>query len=943
MTSHGPGQNREEIQRYHLEGDGWMDRVKECPVYHPSAEEFADPIRYIRSIQAEASKHGICKIVPPLKCKIPAGLVLRGLDVTAEPQQALKFRARRQEIKPAAAGDKEGKKFQYSHNTYTLQKFEKMARDKFTERFGCSAALPEEHLEAEFWRVLEQGVYNARTGDKRSAFRVEYGNDVEGTGFSRSGLDPLGSSAWNLTALPMEPESTFSLLSPSSAIPGVKEPMLYVGMLFSQFAWHVEDHYLYSINFHHMGAPKTWYGVPAEDALKFEKAASQHIFDATGDAEMLTAANALMNKTTMISPKVLMAGGARVCRAYQQAGEYVVTFPRAYHGGFSNGFNCGEAVNFAMREWFMFGEAARLRYRQLEKRQIIPHEEILCKDALAMACGAAAGADGGAPMAFDKIDTAFQFVSLVMRTKSTLLGLQAKGLALASQPEVGEAWPCYRCFDPKYLCSVLETSAADPSRVVCLRCFCAGDCDIADGVGLVRDNFKAMETRAKDDLLPALAEFERTRTSSSYMSGYDTVFEETLNALKDDSSFAKSNWDVEVLGGFKDLKRLLRAVNEGEADLRESAFREACQKVWDTDLEWNAGDPPGSFVMPPAMKALPHKVRKPPSPPPEAAPGEKRPAAQEAAQKKPKRSGSFSESYPLAGQLVPSNRMLRKVMEYPFEAWAGGNGAKGKAHTIHVLASGDKASRLVTARDFLVPVFQCQESEVDGIVERCFRDAASADPDGNLPGRARVFPAGGRDGDPEDYGPPEQYVLCRRECHALLEVEGAAWAGARRAHALATIAALFAKTQAGYYVVGDAAPEMSAPKCGSRHNNEVVASKEHAAATAPNGAQPSTSAPAGTAVMEGMERPDQELQDGDRAGEHPPVAAPSAAVPMDTAPPPQPQGEGGSPPEAVGAAGTAAADGGGAPGLQGAGVAPGPQSAFSPFAWRNERRGPAVT
>ena len=95
--------------------------------------------------------------------------------------------------------------------------------------------------------------------------------------------------------------------------------------------------------------------------------------------------------------------------------------------------------------------------------------------------------------------------------------------------------------------------------------------------------------------------------------------------------------------------------------------------------------------------------------------------------------------------------------------------------------------------------------------------------------------------------------------------------------------------------------------------------------------------------MEGMERPDQELQDGDRAGEHPPVAAPSAAVPMDTAPPPQPQGEGGSPPEAVGAAGTAAADGGGAPGLQGAGVAPGPQSAFSPFAWRNERRGPAVT
>ena len=40
----------------------------------------------------------------------------------------------------------------------------------------------------------------------------------------------------------------------------------------------------------------------------------------------------------------------------QAAGEFVVTFPRAYHGGFSNGFNCGEAVNFATDDWFPFGE-----------------------------------------------------------------------------------------------------------------------------------------------------------------------------------------------------------------------------------------------------------------------------------------------------------------------------------------------------------------------------------------------------------------------------------------------------------------------------------------------------------------------------------------------------------------------------------------------------------
>ena len=34
--------------------------------------------------------------------------------------------------------------------------------------------------------------------------------------------------------------------------------------------------------------------------------------------------------------------GVRVCRAVQNVGEFVVTFPRAYHAGFSNGYCVGE-------------------------------------------------------------------------------------------------------------------------------------------------------------------------------------------------------------------------------------------------------------------------------------------------------------------------------------------------------------------------------------------------------------------------------------------------------------------------------------------------------------------------------------------------------------------------------------------------------------------------
>jgi hypothetical protein len=84
-------------------------------------------------------------------------------------------------------------------------------------------------------------------------------------------------------------------------------------------------------------------------------------------------------------------------------GEFVITFPRAYHAGFSHGkslslslstsynyfllgsilgFNCGEAVNFASGDWFPTGELARQRYALLKKIPILPYEELLCNEAM---------------------------------------------------------------------------------------------------------------------------------------------------------------------------------------------------------------------------------------------------------------------------------------------------------------------------------------------------------------------------------------------------------------------------------------------------------------------------------------------------------------------------------------------------------------------------------
>lgn len=48
---------------------------------------------------------------------------------------------------------------------------------------------------------------------------------------------------------------------------------------FKFWGQHVEDHHLYSLNYAHWGAPKIWYGVPAEDAAKLEAAMRKHLPD----------------------------------------------------------------------------------------------------------------------------------------------------------------------------------------------------------------------------------------------------------------------------------------------------------------------------------------------------------------------------------------------------------------------------------------------------------------------------------------------------------------------------------------------------------------------------------------------------------------------------------------------------------------------------------------
>ncbi|XP_048429485.1 lysine-specific demethylase JMJ706 isoform X3 [Pyrus x bretschneideri] len=139
-----------------------------------------------------------------------------------------------------------------------------------------------------------------------------------------------------------------------------------------------------SINYHHCGASKTWYGIPGKAALQFEKVVREHVYthDIISTDGEDGAVDVLLGKTTLFPPNILLEHDVPVYKAVQKPGEFVITFPRAYHAGFSHGFNCGEAVNFAIGDWFPLGAIASQRYALLNKMPLLPHEELLCKEAM---------------------------------------------------------------------------------------------------------------------------------------------------------------------------------------------------------------------------------------------------------------------------------------------------------------------------------------------------------------------------------------------------------------------------------------------------------------------------------------------------------------------------------------------------------------------------------
>lgn len=128
-----------------------------------------------------------------------------------------------------------------------------------------------------------------------------------------------------------------------------------------------------SINFNHYGKPKLWYGVPENNREKFDRAVKEKC-----SLLFKKDPNILFDVTTMVSPTYLRSQGVKIFKTLQRQGEFIVTYPGSYHGGFSTGLNIGEAVNFATLTWIKYGLKCQSIYRASRERiPVFPIEWIL--------------------------------------------------------------------------------------------------------------------------------------------------------------------------------------------------------------------------------------------------------------------------------------------------------------------------------------------------------------------------------------------------------------------------------------------------------------------------------------------------------------------------------------------------------------------------------------
>jgi len=293
-------------------------------IFRPSLEEMKDFQKYILYMESQgAHKAGLAKIIPPKEwCPRKAGY-----DDVHKSESIVIHAPIEQQV--------EGRNGIYQ--AYNIER-KKMTVHKFfnlahSEKYMTPEYFDYDDLERKYWKNIS---YTAPI----------YGADLEGSLYDED------CEEFNITKL----NTCLDMVCREYdiKIQGVNTPYLYFGMYKATFAWHTEDMDLYSINYLHFGAPKSWYAIPPEYGFKFETLLKSYFPSSYKRCQSF-----VRHKTSLISPQMLKNNFIPFNKITQEEGEFMITFPFSYHAGYNHGYNCAESTNFATPRWVEYGKRAK--------------------------------------------------------------------------------------------------------------------------------------------------------------------------------------------------------------------------------------------------------------------------------------------------------------------------------------------------------------------------------------------------------------------------------------------------------------------------------------------------------------------------------------------------------------------------------------------------------
>ncbi|KAL9685685.1 hypothetical protein QQ045_023136 [Rhodiola kirilowii] len=329
--------------------------IEDAPVFYPTVEEFQDTLGYLRKVAPIAGPYGICRIVAPKSWVPPCPLKEKDIWEHAKFStriQQVDLLQNREPMKKKNRGRKRKRKrnsrMGTSKTSSCLDSSEASTPSDADDKFGFQTGSDFTFEEFQKHADMFKRAYFGMKCDRKDA--------ADDTHAWEPSVEEIEGEYWRIIEEPTDDIEVQSCdhhyLLQFVAL------LMYISVIYN------------FLNICRFIMGRT---------LKLEylpSAMKKHLPDLFEEQPGL-----LHELVTQLSPSVLKSEGVPVYRVVQQPGEFVLTFPRAYHAGFNCGFNCAEAVNVAPVDWLSHGQSAVELYSEQRRKTSLSHDKLLLESA----------------------------------------------------------------------------------------------------------------------------------------------------------------------------------------------------------------------------------------------------------------------------------------------------------------------------------------------------------------------------------------------------------------------------------------------------------------------------------------------------------------------------------------------------------------------------------